>query len=291
MTSAFTTENNINLKDIIGELSPYYEEKPDEIIKLGPGIRINIDPSGECKIYYTQTNEWRYFPGKTKISMDEETAKIFYCRKYFCSLSNSICEKEFNVYNSYILDEYSLSCDYYQSYKQISYNKKIPIIGLYSNYNMICFIFNFRDLRKSYSLALNLMKEKMLLPDELVDVISTEYLGCVEPKDKYNPCDFPQEFECKYAEEAPKKFSPAQLLKLYELGIIKIVKAMQKEKTLMNGLHFYTEYYILSDEAFDNPDNVLKNFFQTKEKMHEYIQEGLNQYFSDELIPVGYTHN
>ena len=277
-TASITENNNLSLTNIIGELSLHYDETPNEIIKLGPGVRINIDPNGECKIYYTLMNKWRFFQENTRVIINNETAEVYY-NKYVCPFSNTIVYEEINIYSSYIINENTLSCDPFRSHAMT--NTKVPIIGLYTR-KMISFIFNFTDARKLYSHVFNTMKKHILLADELVDIITTEYFGC-DAKDKYNPCDFPYEFECKYADEAPKKISSAQLLKMYELGMLKIVKGVQKQETSLNleRTHYYTDYYVLSDEAFDNnPDNVLKNYFETKEKMHEYIQEGLKEYFN-----------
>ena len=280
--ASIAVNNTLRMKDIIGELVPHYDETPDEIIKLGPDVRINIDPNGDCTIYYILKNKWKFYPLNTRVIINNGNAEVYYNRdQYVCPLSNIICYEEnlYNVYNSYIIDENTLSCDPFCVNRML--NTKVPIIGLYKK-RMINFIFNFTDARKLYSHVFNIMKTNILLADELVNIITTEYFGC-DAKDKYNPCDFPYEFECKYANEAPKKISSPQLLKMYELGMLKIVKGMQKQETSLNldRTYYYTEYYVLSDEAFDNnPDNVLRNYFKTKDKMHEYIQEGLNEYFN-----------
>ena len=259
-----------SLKDIIGEVNEYYSDIPDKSY-IGPGLHVN-ENMFLIKITNNQTNEHKTFSKSRvciKISLDK--INVFY-KQYYCSLSHTFINNKdmCRLSKKCILDEYKISDNCYWSDSR----KNVPIISLLG-YPDIYFVFNIKNIHKNITILNKCQLNQKSLPIELVDNIILPFLG-------HNIKDNCLEYECEYKEKFPEIISIAQLKKLYELGIVKMVKKISNN---INDKSFKNQYYILSDDAFDNePDGVIKNLFNTKEEMHVYIKTTLQKLNIDKMI-------
>ena len=229
-----------NLKDLIGEISIRKDDEPETF----------VSNSGKHVQVYNDI--------------------------YYCSLSDAIVDKKdiFEIKEGYAFNGHTVITRPHHSFnlKQVSY-----IIASNSKGYTMPFVFNIRDVRKSYVYAAKMLYDYFNLPKEIIDLIMW-YSGCSKPKDEYTVKDFPFNFEREYKGPLPTVVSREQLKQLYELGIVKMA-------IKLNILPCFTN---LTDESFDhvypsNTKNRLSERFKTKEKMHECIQKVLEAFSLNKL--------
>jgi hypothetical protein len=228
----------------------------------------------------TQIQELKDLIGEVTIRKDDEP-EVFvlshgkhvevYNDIYHCSLSNSVVDKKdiFNLSEGYALNEHIVFNQPHHSFtlKQVSY-----ILASDSKGHSVPFVFKVMDMRKSYVYAATMLYEHFNLPKELVDLIMW-FSGCPQPKGVYTVKDFPFNFEREYKGRLPSIVSREQLKRLYELELVNMAIKLTS----------FPCYTALTDESFDyvypnNSPNWLSSHFETKEKMHEYIQNVLESF-------------
>ncbi len=96
-------------------------------------------------------------------------------------------------------------------------------------------------------------------------------MGCNEFKYEYTLTDFPVIFETKYKGEMPTYLSIHQLKELYELGVLKI------------AFDYNYDFYMLSDESFDNHCEALIKTFHSKKIMNEFSERFISYFFKNVL--------
>ena len=286
MTSSATAENNcqkdisynISLEDIIGEVSIYYPEKPDTV-HVGPGLfieqtkhEVRIYNSIELKVHLYSKSEIRF-----EISPDGNKICIYY-KKFFCGLTKTFVEIDdiCRISPCMAISEYSVRLrpdDWCNS--QIN----VPVIHtskLYRSY----FVFNYIDTCKQKILALLMMLNRRqslnqpTVQPEMIEYHLLSFFGYVDIDGKkihrYSPIGLKKKYTCEYKDKMPKYLSMAQVKKLYELGMIKM---LHQDSSAYN-------YAIVSDDAFDNdPDGRLQDIFKTKLNMHGCIERKLKELF------------
>ncbi len=139
------------------------------------------------------------------------------------------------------------------------------------------FVLKIEDAREKMARSLNqLMDLHKLpngavpsLPDEIIQIVA-KFFGS-EPKENYTPNDFPPCYQLAYKGPLPEFITYSDLMKLYELGHVDLVKSM-----FYNG-----DYFVMSDESFNSGLNpkvywYFKNIDEMRcgiEKTLEYIKE------------------
>ena len=292
MTSSATAENNCQkdiIKDVIGEVSIYYSDEPDEV-HFGPGLKIykneceyevRINNSIERSVYYyDERDSIEISPDEIEISPDEEVR--VYTKKYLCSLTKTVFEKSHicRVSRHMAISEYNIESRP-SSWRRDSLTN-IPIIytpsfrGSYGSY----FVFNYVDTCKQKILALLMMLNRLrslnqsTVQAEVIETHLLPLLGYVDGKktQQISSLSLEKEYTCEYKGKIPEYVSMAQLKKLYELGMVKMM--------ILSSSSVTENLYILSDDAFDNdPDGFLQKKFETKFNMHGYIKRELNRLF------------
>ena len=328
MDTVTSTENNSpkdnNLKELIGEVVKYYSDKPDKTFSR-PEFELHGNDF-DFKIYQTDINKIVFYSSNSRFKLSEKTIDVFN-KKYLCSLSGDIQVNDFvYVYFRDALNEYTVSdsiCEKHYCVHRYHSNKymQVPMIKLrvkedftkdgFDPSQYINFVFNIEDIRKKPLLAFFMMlnrKRTLNQPSLPLEVLKTNVLSYFNTIEKDNgEYDLNQSHDnlkCTVNYKLPMYFSRAQIKKLYELGIIKMVtnyfyddkEAEEEEERLLaeydeddddNDNWMYRHccqhtcnFRILSDESFDtDTTSVLKKKFQTKEKMHEYIQEMIKLLF------------
>ncbi len=194
-----------------------------------------------------------------------------YKRKYICPLSKKMVDGNelFSVSIGYALTKFVvLPNTHHNSNKKL---QPVPYIYCGSPF-AIKFIFDIMDTRDSYPQGIDCIKEIGNLPQTALDRIAF-YLGCDKTKENYIPTDFPSSFYSKYKGSVPKKFSQAQLEKLFKLGIVN--PAYGDEKMMLSvsdeACDFYTH---VSDKTFYfhalESDDIEDNRFSTWRITHHF---------------------
>ena len=116
---------------------------------------------------------------------------------------------------------------------------------------------------------------KPTVQPEMIENHLLPFFGYVDIDGKkihqYSPIALKKEYTCEYKDKMPEYFSMAQVKKLYELGIIKML--------IPSGSSVHN-YAIVSDDAFDNdPDGSLQHIFKTKLNMHPCIEQIFKELF------------
>ena len=276
-------ETSLSLKDIIGELSVYYPEKPD-MVHVGPGLTIE-ENEYEVQIYNSiERSSHYYLRSDTRVEISPNEVRI-YNKKFFCGLTKTFVEKNdiCRVFPNLAISEYKIK-------RRPSWHnsrENVPIIrtpGLYESY----FVFNYIDTCKQKILALLAMLNsrrslnKSTVQTEVIETHLLPILGYVDVDGKktqqISPLSLKCEYKCEYTGEIPEFLSMAQLKKLYELGMVRML--IGPTMSASGSGYGYAEYNILSDDAFDNdPDGALQKRFKTKFNMHGYIERELKQLF------------
>ena len=276
-----TEGNNFSLEDIIGKVSVYYPEEPD-IVHVGPGLTID-ENEYEVQIYNRiERSHFYYLKSDTRVEISPNKVCV-YNKKFFCGLTKTFVEKYFicHVSPSMAISEYKIKL---RPYDWCNSRENVPIIrtpGLHESY----FVFNYVDACKQKMIALLAMLNKRrslnqsTVQAEVIDTHILPLLGYVEVDGKktqqFSPIGLEKEYTCEYKGNIPEYLSMAQLKKLYELGMVKMLfpSTMSVSK--------YVEYNILSDNAFDNsPDGALQKQFKTKLNMQGCIEKELKRLFN-----------
>ena len=288
MASVPSTENNspkdsnetsLSLKDIIGEMSVYYPEKPD-MVHVGPGLTIE-ENEHEVQIYNSiERSSHYYLRSDTRVEISPNEVRI-YNKKFFCGLTKTFVKKNdiCRVFPNLAVSEYKIKRrrSWHDSRENV---RIIGTPGLHESY----FVFNYIDTRKQKILALLAMlnrRRSLNKPTVQAEVIENHLLPILGYADvdgkkthHFSPIGLKCEYKCEYTGEIPEFLSMAQLKKLYELGMVRMLI-----RSPMPGSG-YAEYNIVSDNAFDNdPDGDLQKKFETKFNMHGYIERELKQLF------------
>jgi hypothetical protein len=218
--------------------------------------------------------------GEVTVRKDDEPEVFVYSRGkhvevyndiYYCSLSDSVVDKKdiFDVSEGYALNQHIVFNRSHHSFnlKPVSY-----ILVRNSKGHSVPFVFKVRDMRKSYVYAATMLYDYFNLPKEIVDLIMW-FSGCSKPKSKYTVKDFPFNFEREYKGELPAVVSREQLKRLYALQLV----------NMAIPLNSFPCYTAITEESFDyvypnNAPNRLSDHFNTKEKMHKYIQTVLESF-------------
>jgi hypothetical protein len=140
------------------------------------------------------------------------------------------------------------------------------------------FVLKIEDAREKMACSLNQMMDlhklpngtTSSLPEEIIQIVA-KFLGSSELKTKYTPNDFPPCYQLAYKGPLPEFITYSDLMKLYELGHVDLVKSM-----FYNG-----DYFVMSDESFNSGLNpkvywYFKNIDEMRcgiEKTLEYIKE------------------
>jgi hypothetical protein len=255
-----STDNQLIQREIIDSLSMYYSDTPDEnysdsklrVIESELYFEVFL---GDCNFLINT-----FFKINVRLEMCKEngnkTVKIFK-KKYHCGLSSNPNPQLYLVNIGRIIDEYTIDCDFNIIYNPENYETAcddVPIINIHGH--SFVFVFDF-DFNKKALLALLMINKYRCLSNQ--SFIQTEVMDdCILPL-----------MGCKYKEKLPYNvFSKAQILKMYELGMLKI--AVQKY-THVRTL-YERRYCLVSDETFDKESDFFKMEFGTKEKMYSRIK-------------------
>jgi hypothetical protein len=108
------------------------------------------------------------------------------------------------------------------------------------------FLLKIEDAREKMARILNLMMDLYELPHGTIPCLAKEIIHNVaeclgsEPKENYTPNDFSPCYQLAYKGPLPEFISFSDVMTLYELGHVDLVKSM-----------FYAgDYFVMSDESF-----------------------------------------
>lgn len=278
MASASTTEYKIsNLKDIISTISTSYPEYIHKTF-IGTGWTVEIyNTIGYDGVIVKRINPSQHEGNshmflKSRAEVDPTEIRIYKkYEQYFCNLSHAIITFRdiYRVIPQFINTNYQVS----KSHCKITDFGAAKVINIPSHSN-ISFVFNYEDVRKKTILATLMVFEKLrsdnmpTIQTEVMNDLILPLLGCIKIKGRNTFEMRGAVYDSEYKGEFPSMISKAQLKKLYELGMIK----------MMTQFKDYTYNYILSDEAYDKGiDGTLKKHFKSKESMHQYIHEILDK--------------
>ena len=284
MASVPSTVNNaVSLKHIIGELNESFSPTPNETYR-GKNLKV-ISEFGPRRLWDPDTLFFKWFCErkslvKTTYGSDGMTEVNVFHKRYECGVSGAFYQKEDLCY---VNEE--LAWSEYETFRALGFPtiKKcptVPVIYIPGESNWPgeergSFVFNFNDTRKHALLALllgsNCTGTSSLASEIIVEGVVPFMEGIMQSQDEI-VFDNPHEYlRCEYNGELPYLMSKPQVRKLYDLGIIKMVKFDTNNEYLQ-------KCFILSDDAFDNdPDKSLESMFGNKEVMHEYIEEMLEK--------------
>ena len=284
MASVPSTVNNaVSLKHIIGELNESYSPTPHKTYR-GKNLKVS-EEYGLTTIWDPDTLFLKWFCErkslvKTTYGSDGMTEVNVFHKRYECGVSGAFYQKEDLCYVNEVL-----AWSEYETFRSLGFPtiKKCPTVPVIyipgeSNWRggeRMSFVFNFNDTRKHALLALllgsNCTGTSSLASEIIVEGVVPCMEGIMQSQDEI-VFDNPHEYlRCEYNGELPKLMSKPQVRKLYDLGIIKMVKLDTNNLSSQ-------KWFILSDDAFDNdPEKSLKHIFGNKEKMHKYIKEMLKK--------------
>ena len=139
-------------------------------------------------------------------------------------------------------------------------------------YSIHAFVLKFEDNREKIACILNKMMDmsrssserKNCLPVELIQYIA-KFLGSKEPKSHYTPNDLSPCYQLAYKGPLPKLLSLDDLMILYKLGHVDIVKTIgyvcDKEE----------KYFVMSEKAyFSHLNPVVNKYYKNIEEMRKF---------------------
>jgi hypothetical protein len=277
MASAITAANNESLKDIIGEVTTNQLTEPYRVFREDEGWNYFYS-NGSYKIF-NETDETFTFP-KDDFRCEVVSGEILVYKKSIeCGLLGwtIYTTKLYHISEKRILSQYKIQNNGIYS---VNYNK-IPIIslGMDSDVN---FVFNIKNMLASMLQFIMINNERRQLkqsciPTEVIDYILpfADFLKINEKGNNDNPLNYKPEDNFDFP-EFPKVVSKAQIKKLFDLGMIKmIVSTTPNNYCLKTSL--YGEFIVLSDESFDN-EPIIEERFGTKENMHGFIHDFMENY-------------
>ena len=276
MASFSTTENNtLSLKDLIGEIIVSHSDEPTETYSAEDFLVNEVNETDDTfEIFEIATGLWHYiYKRDTHVEVHPDRVDV-YNKQYFCTLTqsfiraNNLC----NVSDKTIVSKYKFSP--YRSLYGDQFNAKIISTPCCS------FVFNIVDVRTkilAFLMSMNVRQSlgQCFLAPEVFDNCILPHFDGVKVEYEKRQDKMINNLHREYNGEFPEFMSLEQVKRLYELGMIKMIKRVSSEITVGSQ---YERFGVLSDDAFDNdPEGAVKKIFETKENMHVYIQEKLHE--------------
>ena len=278
-----TTENN-TLNELIGEV---LYKLLDEHLMVCPYANYCVQHMEDSiMVYNDETHSYHYYK-KISTVVNVSSDKVYVFEKQFlCSQTGKRIPSSdiFELYEFCAFNEFNIR---YVKDKTGFYNN-IPVIKT-GTFEKTHFVFNLTDVKKSllsFLLAQSARREigQICVATEVIVNDVLPFFDCIKFDENDEIVCGENSIKCIYNFEFPKYFSKAQVKKLFELGMIKMVtmiyynlsnKAVASYEVFYdNPFDYISVNIILSDESF-NRNTLASQYFGSKENMHAFIKEQL----------------